>query len=126
MNNEHISTRFEDLAAADGTNPGSGASGTTTADGAMTALELLRQVRIGPMSRTEANQTLELLDRAHSMAAYLMCEVAHQVAVSEPDTDLAELLKQGARLTDRESKELAKITKYLWGTPKSPGTVLDR
>ena len=82
------------------------------------ALAELNQVRIGPVSRTEGNQTLGLLGQAQSVVAWLMCDVTSAVADSEPDTDPAEVLRQGARLPGRESKKMAKISEQLSEMPK--------
>ena len=70
------------------------------------------------MSRTEANHTLGLLGQAQSVVTSLMCDVGRQVADSEPDSDPAEVLRQGARLPSRESKRMAKVARQLSEMPK--------
>ena len=122
MDNEHSVALFQGPAATGETNLESEASGTGAARWIRTALEDLNNVRIGPrigpMSRTEANQTLRLLSQAQSVVTSLMCDVGRHVADSEPDTDPAEVLRQGARLPSRESKKMAKVAKQLSGMPK--------
>ena len=93
-------------------------SGNGAAERIRAALEELNHVRIGPMSRTEANHTLGLLGQAQSVVTSLMCDVGRQVAATEPDTDAAEVLRQGARLPSRESKRMAKVARQLSEMPK--------
>ena len=104
--------------AGEATGLASDESGSGAAERIRAALGELNQVRIGPMSRTEANQTLGLLGQAQSVVTSLMCDVGRQVADSDPDTDPAEVLRQGARLPSRESKRMAKVAKQLTEMPK--------
>ena len=119
MDNEHLFALFRDTAGAgEATGLASDESGSGVAERIRAALGELNQVRIGPMSRTEANQTLGLLGQAQSVVTSLMCDVGRQVADSDPDTDPAEVLRQGARLPSRESKRMAKVAKQLTEMPK--------
>ena len=115
MNNEHTFALFRDTT---GTNTATGPVSDQSVNGAAerirVALGELNQVRIGPMSRTEANRTLGLLGQAQSVVTSLMCDVGRQVA----DTDPAEVLRQGARLPSRESKRMAKVARQLSEMPK--------
>ena len=81
MNNEHTFALFRDTT---GTNTTTGlASDQSVNDAAeriRVALGELNQVRIGPMSRPEANRTLGLLGQAQSVVTSLMCDVGRQVA----------------------------------------------
>ena len=120
MNHEHLFAHFEDDGGALNHTGGlaSDHSRHDTARRISAALEELNQVRIGPMPRAEAHRTLGLLGQARSVVASLMCDISRQVTDSEPDTDPAEVLRQGARLPGRESKRMAKISKQLSEMPK--------
>lgn len=83
-----------------------------------TALGELRRVRIGPMSRSEAQRALGLLSQAQSVVTSLMCDVTRKAAHAESDTDRAEILRQGARLSSRESKKMAKVADRLQKMPR--------
>ena len=119
MDNEHLFALFGDTTGTGcPTHLASDESGNDAAERISAALEELNQVRIGPMSRTEANQTLGLLGQAQSVVTSLMCDVGRQVADTEPDSDPAEVLRQGARLPTRESKRMAKVARQLSEMPK--------
>ena len=83
-----------------------------------TALGELRRVRVGPMSRSEAQRALGLLSQAQSVVTSLMCDVTRKAAHAESDTDRAEILRQGARLPSRESKRMAKVADRLQKMPR--------
>ena len=119
MNNEHTFALFRDTTGAAGTTDRvSNGSRNDAADRITAALGELNQVEIGPMSRTDADQTLGLLGQMQSVVTSLMCDVTRQVADSEPETDPAEVLRQGARLPTRESKRMAKMARQLSEMPK--------
>ena len=119
MNNEHSFALFGDVTGANTmTDLASDESGNDAAERISAALDELNQVRIGPMSRPEANQTLGLLGQAQSVVTSLMCDVGRHVADTEPDTDPAEVLRQGARLPTRESKRMAEVARQLSEMPK--------
>ena len=118
MDNEHLFAYFNEATGASTTTELANESGNGAAERIRAALEELNHVRIGPMSRTEANQTLGLLGQAQSVVTSLMCDVGRQVAVREPDTDAAEVLRQGARLPSRESKRMATVARQLSKMPK--------
>jgi GH24 family phage-related lysozyme (muramidase) len=82
------------------------------------ALGELREARIHPMSREEANRVTGMLGEMQSMVASLMCDVARRVVEADPDTDPGEVLRHGARLSGRESKRMAKIAKQLSDMPE--------
>lgn len=82
------------------------------------ALGELREARIHPMSREEANRVTGMLGEMQSMVTSLMCDVARQVAEADPDTDPGEVLRRGARMPGRESKRMARIAKQLSDMPK--------
>ena len=96
---------------------GGGSGGGGAADRIAIALGELTQVRIGPMSRPDADRALGLLGQMQSVVESLMCDVTSQVASSNSDTDPAEVLRQGARLPGRESKRMAKVTRQLSQMP---------
>ena len=118
MDNNHGFSLFEDFAAADIAKLESEGSGADTDLWVRVALAALNRIRVGPISRTEANETLGLLGQTQSVATSLMCDVGNRVADSDPDIDLAEVLRQGARLPSWESHKLAKIAKQLPEMPK--------
>ena len=119
MNNEHTFVLFGETTVTNHTTgPASDQSVNDAAERIRVALAELNQVRIGPMSRTEANYTLGLLGQAQSVVTSLMCDVGRQVADTEPDTDPAEVLRLGARLPGRESKKIAKVARQLSEMPK--------
>ena len=118
MDNEHLFAYFNEATGASTTTELANESRNGAAERIRAALEELNHVRIGPMSRTEANQTLGLLGQAQSVVTSLMCDVGRQVAVREPDTDAAEVLRQGARLPSRESKRMVKVARQLSEMPK--------
>ena len=119
MDNEHAFALFGDSTGAGNTaDPACDGSANGAAERIRAALAELNEVCFGPMSRTEANETLGLLGRVQSVAAFLMCDVGRRVGDSEPDTDPAEVLRQGARLPGRESHKMAKIAKQLSGMPE--------
>ena len=119
MDNEQLFAHFGDTTGdGEATGLASDESGSGAAERIRAALGELNQVRMGPMSRTKANQTLGLLGQAQSVVTSLMCDVGRQVADSDPDTDPAEVLRQGARLPSRESKRMAKVAKQLTEMPK--------
>ena len=119
MNNEHT---FALVRETTGTNTATGPASDQSVNDAVerirVALAELNQVRIGPMSRPEAHRTLGLLSQAQSVVTSLMCDVGRQVADTEPDSDPAEVLRQGARLPSRESKRMAKVARQLSEMPK--------
>ena len=118
MDNEHTFALFGGVAGIADHNGRASDGSSNAAERIRAALEELNQVRIRPMPRTEANETLGLLGQAQSVVTSLICDVGRQVADSEPDTDPAEVLRQGARLPSRESKKMAKISKQLSEMPK--------
>ena len=119
MNNEHTFALFRDTTGTDTTTGlASDQSVNDAAERISAALAELNQVRIGTMSRPEANRTLGLLGQAQSVVTSLMCDVGRQVADTEPDTDPAEVLRQGARLPGRESEKIAKVARQLSEMPK--------
>ena len=119
MHHELLFAHFNDGTGTSATTElASDESGNGAAERIRAALEELNHVRIGPMSRTEANHTLGLLGQAQSVVTSLMCDVGRQVAATEPDTDAAEVLRQGARLPSRESKRMAKVARQLSEMPK--------
>ena len=86
MDNEHLFAHFNEVTGASATTELANESRNGAAERIRAALEELNHVRIGPMSQTEANQTLGLLGQAQSVVTSLMCDVGRQVAVREPDT----------------------------------------
>ena len=119
MTNEHMFVLFGEPTGTNNTTDLAPDKWGNSADKRIrAALAELNQVRIGPMSRTEADRTLGLLGQAQSVVTSLMCDVGRQVADSEPDTDPAEVLRQGARLPSRESKRMAKVARQLSEMPK--------
>lgn len=96
----------------------SNGSGGDAGDRIATALGELRRVRVGPMSRSEAQRALGLLSQAQSVVTSLMCDVSHKAAHAGSDTDRAEILRQGARLPSRESKKMAKVAGRLQKMPR--------
>ena len=99
MENEHAFALLRDSTGAGNTDDPACDGSTNGADERIrTALAELSEVFFGPMSRTAANGTLGLLSRLQSMTSFLICDVGSRVADSDPDIDLAEVLRQGARL----------------------------
>ena len=94
-------------------------SGGHVADRVAAVVQDLKQVRVGPMRRSDAHRTLGLLSEAQSVVSSLMCDVTRQAANIEPDIDQAEILREGARLPGRESRKLAKIADRLQKMPKA-------
>ena len=82
------------------------------------ALGELSRVTIGPMSTTDADETLGLLSQAQAVVTSLMHEVTRRVADSDTDMDPAEVLRQSARLPTRESKRIANTARQLSRMPK--------
>ena len=78
----------------------------------------LNQFEFGPMGRVEVQRTLGLLGQAQSMITSLMCDLTRRVEDSDPEADLAEVLRRGARLAGRESKKLANVSSHLRNMPK--------
>ena len=119
MDNEHMFALSQvGIDTANRTDEVSGRPGNEAIQRIGAALGELRQVRIGPMSRDEADHALGMLGQMQSMATSLMCDVTQQGAGTHSDTDPAEMLRQGARLPSRESKRMAKIAKQLSDMPK--------
>ncbi|MDE0169316.1 MAG: DUF222 domain-containing protein [bacterium] len=118
MENEHAFGLFGDTDGLGTVTLGaSNGSGGEATDRITAVLGELRQVRIGPMSRSEAQRALGLLSQAQSVVKSLMCEVTRQ-AHAESDSDRAEILRQGARLPGRESKKMARVAQRLQEMPK--------
>ncbi len=119
MENEHTLGWLEDTTGPGAETLGaSNGSAVRTADRIAAALRELEQVRVGPMSRSDAQHTLGLLSRAQSVVKSLMCDVTRHAAHGKTDTDRAEILRQGARLPSRESKKMAKVAQRLQEMPK--------
>ena len=119
MDNEHMFALSQvGIDTANRTDEVSGRPGNEAIQRIGAALGELRQVRIGPMSRDEADHALGMLGQMQSMATSLMCDVTQQGAGTHSDTDPAEMLRQGGRLPSRESKRMAKIAKQLSDMPK--------
>ena len=119
MSNEHTFVLFRDATGTvSKTDRASNGSGNDAADRISAALGELNQVRIGPMSRADADLTLGLLSQAQSVVKSLMFDVARRVSDSDSDTDPAEVLRQGARVPGRESKRMAKVARQLAEMPK--------
>ena len=118
MTNEHTFVLFRDTGTGTATRKSSNVAPTKASHRIAAALRELHRVEIGPMSRDEAEETLRLLSRTQSVVTSLMCDVTRQVAVSDSDTDPAEVLRQGARLPGRESKRMAKVARQLSEMPK--------
>ena len=119
MANERMFALFRDAAGTVGkTDRASNGSGNDAADRISAALGELNRVRIGPMSRADADRTLGLLSQAQSVVKSLMFDVARRVSDSDSDTDPAEVLRQGARVPGRESKRMAKVARQLAEMPK--------
>ena len=79
----------------------------------------LGQARIGPMSREQATRAAQMLGEIRSMASSLLCDVAHQIATDTGSgSDAGEVLRQEARLPQRESKKMAKVARRLQEMPK--------
>ncbi|MDE0375563.1 MAG: DUF222 domain-containing protein [bacterium] len=79
----------------------------------------LRQARIGPMSRDHATRAAQMLGEIRSMASSLLCDVAHQIETGDGGSgvDPGEVLRQEARLPQRESKKMAKVARRLQKMP---------
>ena len=80
----------------------------------------LRQARIGPMSRDQATRAAQMLGAIRSMVSSLLCDVAHQIETGDGGSgvDPGEVLRQEARLPQRESKKMAKVAQRLQEMPK--------
>ena len=80
----------------------------------------LRQARIGPMSRAQATRVAGMLGEIRSMVSSLLCDVAHQIETGDAGSgaDAGEVLRQEARLPQRESKKMAKVARRLQEMPK--------
>jgi len=119
MSNRSTFPLFEDhneSGAGAMTSP-NGSPGEATA-GISAALRELNQVEIGTISRIEAEKILRLLSRTRSVVDSLMCDVTRVVSDSDSRTDPAEFLRQGARLTTRESKRMTKVASQLSEMPR--------
>ena len=93
-------------------------SGARAGDRIAAALGELKQVPIGPISRSEARRALGLLSQAESVVKSLMCDVTRQASHAESGADRADMLREGARLPSRESKKMAKVAQRLQKMPK--------
>ncbi|MYC86431.1 MAG: DUF222 domain-containing protein [Acidimicrobiia bacterium] len=84
------------------------------------ALGELRQARIGPMYRDQATRAAQMLGEIRSMVSSLLCDVAHQIEADHGGSgvDAGEVLRQEARLPQRESKKMAKVARRLQEMPK--------
>lgn len=111
MRNEHTFGLFGEPDTAAG-EPAHGADRRIAA-----ALRELEQARIRPISRHDADRVLGMLSRIRTVAASLMCDIAEMAVTTHPETDSAEVLRQGARIPTRESKRMTKIAKHLTDMP---------
>ena len=121
MAQEHKSSLLEDRNGwhvLDDPTPGSGAAGDAM-ERIGAAVGELRQARIGPMSRDQATRAAQMLGEIRSMVSSLLCDVAHQIeADAGSGSDAGEVLRQEARLPQRESKKMAKVARRLQEMPK--------
>ena len=78
----------------------------------------LERVEIGPMPRSRAERTLDLLSRVQTVAASKMCDVTRTVSAADSGSDPAEILRTKACLPRRESKRMAKVARQLTDMPK--------
>ncbi len=87
---------------------------------ARAALGELRRVRVGSLCRDEAVGLAAVLGEVRSVVGSLLCDVALQVekADSGSGADSGEVLRQGARLSSREAKKMAKVARQLGDMPK--------
>ena len=119
MNNEHTFALYREPGTSGGTAVESSNGFARRRDPRITAaLTQLEQARIQAMSQQDADQTLRELSRIQSIAASLMCDVTNMLATTNAGTDPAEVLRQGARMPNRESKRMAKMAKQLSDMPK--------
>ena len=116
MNNEHMFALFRETEPAGGTTKPPAGEQQGVDPHIAAALTELQQARVRPMTRQEADETLAKLTSIQSVAASLMCDVTE--AVTTPDTDPAEVLRQSGKVSGRESKRMAKVAKQLSDMPK--------
>ena len=119
MDNEHTFALFREPGTAGGAIVESPGAPAHIVDPHIAAsLTELQQARIQPMSQQHVDQTLGMLSRIQSVSASLMCDMTQMLAATKPETDPAEVLRQGARIPTRESKRMAKMAKQLSDMPK--------
>ena len=85
------------------------------------ALDAMEMAQAEEVPRSEVEAAVGLLGRIQARAASMLCTLAREVEVSDPDSYPPEVLRQGARMSGRQAKQMARLAGQLPDLPAVEG-----